>query len=101
MMKKALALTAAASMLVFTAACGGADRPSADELSKAFTADDAVVPVPEDFADCVAEALVDSDISDDTLNAIVEQDADYEGSDDEADTVLEEFTAAQEECVTE
>lgn len=99
-MKKLLAVTAAVSVLAVTAACGGAGRPSADELSAAFTSEDAVVPVPEEYADCVAEALVDSDVSDDTLNAIVEQDEDYEGSEDEADTVLEAFTDAQQDCIS-
>lgn len=101
-MKKLSAILAAMSVLAFTAACGGGDgRPSADELSSAFTADDAVVPVPEEYADCVAEELIDSDVSDDTLNAIVEQDADYEGSDDEASKVIDAFTSAQETCVSD
>lgn len=100
-MKKTIAVAAAATMLVFTAACGGGGRPSADELSKALTSDDSVFGTALDKkqADCAAEKLVDSDLSDDTLQAIVDGDEDYESSDEESDKLTDVYSDLSE-CVT-
>lgn len=100
-MQKLLAFVAATSVLTLTAACGGDGRPSAGELSDALTSEDSVfgTAFPERSADCVAEVLVDSDLSDDTLNAIVEGDEEYEGDSDEQ-AALQGLSGDIAECLT-
>ncbi|RYB94089.1 hypothetical protein EUA93_06840 [Nocardioides oleivorans] len=79
----------AASLMALTllTGCGGdgGGRPSVDELSTAFQDEDNVMNLglTETQADCVAEAFHDSDVSDETLQAIVDNDEDYEGGDDD------------------
>lgn len=59
-------------------ACGGAERPSADELSESLkngkAADVLKLPsaLPDSAVDCIAEELVDSDISDEALANLME-----------------------------
>ena len=56
------------------------DRPSADELANSITSGAATQQfgnIPDDAAQCVAEAFVDSDLSDEALQAMVDQDAGY------------------------
>ncbi|MFD1860937.1 hypothetical protein EHW97_08045 [Aeromicrobium camelliae] len=72
-----------------------------DELSKSLQSEDSVIPVPESAADCFAQVFHDSDLSNETLQAMVDQDEDYEGSkkDEEAldglqDTLIEECSDA-------
>jgi hypothetical protein len=74
--------------------CGLGSRPSEDELADALrdptnarnvsglTTDDATI-------HCLAKALHDSDVSDEGLQAIVDNDADYEGNPDDADAVAD------------
>ena len=104
-MKKTLSAAFIVATLALTSACGGGggggDRATKAEVKTAITSEDSVfgTAIPEESADCVAGVLVDSDISDKTLNAIVESDEDYEGTDadEKALTALtSEFTA----CVT-
>jgi hypothetical protein len=77
-------------------ACGGG-TPSEGDISEQLvdSAD-----IPEDQADCAAEKILDSDLSDDQLNAIAD--------DDESDLDAEEITEVGEvlgtaliECATE
>lgn len=84
-MKKTMGALCAAAVLTLSACGGGADRPSQAEVKKAITSEDSVLgtAIPEAAADCVAKALVDSDLSDKTLNALVEGDEDYKGSDED------------------
>src|SRR5690606_11780773 len=89
--KAAVALSTVA-LLGGLAACGGADRPSKDELADAMTSEDsvfgsAVGSAPDEMVDCMAGVLVDSDISDEALNAIVEGDEDYDASDEDEKAV--------------
>jgi hypothetical protein len=89
-MKKTLTAMFAVAALSLTSACGGGgDRPTQAELKTAITSDDSVFgsSIPESAADCIAGALEKSDISDKTLNAIVEGDKDYKGSDDDQDAL--------------
>lgn len=81
-----LAAGFAVAALSLTSACGGdggGDRPSQSDIKKAITNKDGVFggAIPDEAADCVAKSLVDSKLSDKTLNAIVENDKDYKGSD--------------------
>ena len=79
-------------LAVLTACGGGGGRPSADEVAdalkdkdnpagQAFTAGGAT----DEAIDCIAEALHESDLSDDVLQAIVDGDEDYEGSSEDED----------------
>lgn len=64
---------AIATLALALAACGGGgDRPSASELSDKFQA----VGADEETADCVADVLVNSDISDGALRDFLEADLD-------------------------
>jgi hypothetical protein len=58
---------AAALMLLLTACSGASDRPTSDDLADAIRSGDSGIGVSEDKADCVAQVLVDSDLSDDAL----------------------------------
>lgn len=79
-MTRTLTVAFAVAALSLTSACGGAERPTEKQIEKALTAGDAVIPVPEQFASCFAKVLVDSKLSNETLQAIVKQDKDYEGT---------------------
>lgn len=85
-MKKSLTAALIVATLSLTACGGGGvDRPSKAEVKKSLTSKDSVFgsTIPAEAADCVAGVLVDSDLSDETLNAMVEGDKDYKGSDDD------------------
>lgn len=94
-------VASAALVLTLATACGGGGRPSVDELSEALQSDDNVMGIglEADQADCVAEAFHDSDLSDDTLQAIVDQDEDYEGSDEDRDAMESISTDSMAECM--
>ena len=84
LMKNVAAAGAVVTLLLGLSACGGGDsRPTAKEISAALQSDDAVIPVPEAAADCVAKVFHDSDLSNETLQAMVDQDKDYKGSKDD------------------
>ncbi|MEG9226275.1 hypothetical protein [Aeromicrobium sp. Sec7.5] len=100
-MKKTLATTAAVSMLVLTAACGGGgDRPSADDIADAIKSDDSFSSedATDEQVDCVAKAYADSDLSDEALRALVDGDEDYDAS-DEDEGAVESLTPALAECI--
>lgn len=85
-MKKSMSALFIVAALSLTSACGGGgdDRPTKAEVKKAITGKDSVLgAVPDKAADCVAGALVDSKVSDKALKAIVENDKDFKGSDDD------------------
>lgn len=102
-MKKSMSALFIVVALALTSACGGddgGDRPTKAEVKKAITSEKSVLgAIPEEAADCVAEALVDSKVSDDTLNAIIENDEDYEGSDDD-EKALEGLQTELSKCAT-
>lgn len=70
-------------MAALIGGCGGGDRPSVAEISRALRAggEDSFVPASvklnEEAADCIAEKLEKSGVSDDGLRALVESDLDY------------------------
>ena len=100
-MTKRLAVLAATSILALTAACGGgSDRPSVDEVSEALQKNEAVgSEVPKESADCVAEAFVDSDLSDEALQAIVDGKDDYDAS-SEDEKVVADASEEVGKCLT-
>lgn len=79
---KKTGLTLIALTLAFTTGCGGSDRPSEGEVSKSLSSKSSVLPqaMPKKQADCVSTVLVDSDLSDKTLIALVEKDKKYKGT---------------------
>lgn len=92
-----LPFAAILTTLAFTlSACGGA--PSKDELAEQLVDDAGLT---EEQADCVAEKVLDSDLSDEQLDAL-DNDSDDSGlsADDEAE-VIEVVGTATTECVTE
>lgn len=85
-MKKTLTAALVVAALSLTSACGGGgDRPSKADVKEALTSKDNVfgAKIPSKTADCIADALVDSDVSDKTLQAIVDGDKKYKGSDED------------------
>ncbi|GAA1727750.1 hypothetical protein [Aeromicrobium alkaliterrae] len=100
-MKKFMAV-AAVSLIAFTSACGGG-RPSADDLSSAIQEQGESLGITADVADCIAEKIEASDISDDTLNKIVDGDVDVTGAaavpEDDADA-LNDINDDLAACIT-
>jgi hypothetical protein len=88
-MKKSMSALFIVAALALTSACGGGDdRPTQGEVEKAITSEKSVLgAIPDKAANCVAGVLVDSKVSDDTLNAIVENDEDYKGTDKDKDAL--------------
>lgn len=96
---KRIGLPLAATLLaagLTLSACGGG-TPSKGDLADSLTEN---ADIPEDQADCAAEELLDSDLSDDELNAIADDDKGDLSSDEEAE-VTEVLTAALTKCITE
>jgi hypothetical protein len=101
-MKKIVALF---TLLAVLTACGGGGRPSTDDIAKALkdkgnpagaalstgAADDAI--------DCIAKVLHDSDLSDDTLKALVDGDSDFSGNKDDA-AAITKLAPEFAKCVT-
>lgn len=69
-MKKSLSAVLIVAALSLSGCGGDSDRPSKDELVKGFTAND----LNKKEAECAADALLDSDLSDKALKAVVDED---------------------------
>lgn len=97
---KKFGITLIALGLASTAACGGSSRPSADDLSKALTSKKSVIgtALTKTQADCASKILVDSKVSSETLNALVENNKDYEGSKSEGKKLTTAFSKVATEC---
>ncbi len=92
-MKKLVALF---TMLVVLAACGGGGRPSTDQIADAMKDKDNPLSATASGAtdeqiDCIAEALHDSDLSDEALQALVDGDEDYKADSDDEKAAEEAF----------
>ena len=78
-------------------ACGGA--PSKDDIVDALTEDDAFT---EDQAECIADEILDSDLSDEQLEAFNEESLeDSDLSSEEQAEVTEVIVTATTTCITE
>ena len=84
--------------LLILGGCGAA-RPDLDDLSSALVRPSSIAPTTPEKADCTAQVLLDSDVSDETLAAIVEGDADYSGTTEEQSRLTQALTDAQARCV--
>jgi hypothetical protein len=98
-MKKKLVAVAALAAVSLTA-CGGGGRPSQDEISKAMKEQISKMSggaaLTDDQLDCFAKALEESDLSDDTLNKMVDG---KDGSSDETSQATEVMTSAATDCI--
>ncbi|WP_454295040.1 hypothetical protein [Salana multivorans] len=104
-----LALPLVAVLGLGLAACsgGGEDeqptgRPSATELTEFFAAGSeatGLYPMEQEMAECWGAAFADSDLSDVTLRALIDEDVDYQPEDENELGVLEElYTSTALEC---
>lgn len=93
----ALGATIGITVLLTATACG-VGRPDIDDLTSALKKQDSIVPVTADRAECFAQVLHDSDLSDETLTAIAENDSDYSASSDEQNTLTRAIAQAQTAC---
>ncbi len=97
-----------ASLALVVSACGGGDgRPSQDDIKDSLKDGSSVIgdesgldALPDEALDCIAEALEESDLSDEALNAFVDGDEDYEPSGDDED-VSEDLPAAFADCAAD
>lgn len=101
---KRLAAAAAVVVLTLSACGGGGGRPSVSEIEDAITdsdnpAGEAFSALEDDQITCVAEALEESDLSDEALQALVEGDEDYEGSDEDEQALQDIGTEDVRECI--
>ena len=100
-MNKSLTAVAIVAALSLSACGGGSDRPSKDELSKEFTKKDNAFSTTftKKQADCIAEAIVDSKLSDKAVKALKEQDGDFKPT--KADNKARDAISSDvEKCVT-
>lgn len=86
-MRRLLTAALGAAVLLTTAGCGGGGRPSPDEISaslqqEARTGQDAIVKesIDKQAADCMAQVLHRSTLSDAALRALVDGTKDYDAS---------------------
>jgi predicted small lipoprotein YifL len=100
-MKKTLSAAFVVAALTLTSACGGGgggDRPSADDVA-AQLKKSANGQITDKQADCAAKAIVDSDLSDEAVKAVAENDTDYKPS--KADTEAQgDAATAIGKCIT-
>lgn len=103
MNKRAPKLIASAFLVVTLATACGGGRPSVDEVSQGLEDNAAELlggSMPTDSIDfdCMAEAFVDSDLSDDALQAIVDGDEDFDANDGDTEAASEAAQSATD-CV--
>lgn len=104
-MKTFVTTAFAVAALTLTSACGSGDggdgdRPTTEEISTSLQGSGNALgglPVDEKSAECLADVLESSDLSDESLRALVEGDQDYEGSEKELD-VLQDLIGDIAEC---
>jgi|EndMetStandDraft_8_1072994.scaffolds.fasta_scaffold343940_2 hypothetical protein len=97
------AAVAALTMFTLSGCSGeGEGRPSVDDLSDALSRNDSLFgpSMPGGAVECVAKLFHDSDLSDNALRAILDEDADYDETDEDSDA-LRRITGHQgfAECV--
>jgi hypothetical protein len=91
-MKRMMAASAVLA-LALSACGGGGGRPSTDEIADALRGEDnpfgALASDNDEAIDCIAEALHDSDLSDEALQAIVDNDEDAEAEDGDEEALTD------------
>jgi hypothetical protein len=97
-----LAIVPIAAVAFSLAACGGPSRPSSDDVATGIqqvfegTAQEAAIT--DDVASCFADALVDSDLSNETLTYIANGE-DKQKNQEEKDLTTQILQDAQAECL--
>lgn len=90
-----------AALAFSLAACGGSARPTTDQVADGIQQvyEDQGLPdaISDDAATCFAEALVDSDLSDETLGYIADGE-DKQKNEEEKAMTTQILTDKQEEC---
>ncbi|MEN0025045.1 hypothetical protein RAC69_13050 [Microbacterium sp. LS_15] len=90
-----------AALAFSLAACGGPSRPSADDVAdgiqKVYTDMGMGDAMTDDVAQCFAEKLVDSDLSNETLNYIANGE-DKQSSEEDKDLTTKILTDNIQEC---
>lgn len=104
-MKRTVGAALIVAIVALTGACGAGgsgDRPTKSEVSKALSSKDSMfgTTIPDAAVDCVAGVLVDSNLSDKGLKAIVDGDKSATGDKDD-ERALQDMTAQFGECVTQ
>ncbi len=84
--------------------CSGSDRPDVEEVADALA--DGPLPAETrgsaDFRECVAQRLVDSDMSDEWLAVFVGlSDEPYQPTGEDSRVMQDAFVGAQQECMLE
>jgi hypothetical protein len=102
-MKQKLVALSAVLVIALSACGGGGDgggRPSTDEIADALKSNEEFSSMAsgasDEVVDCLAQAFHDSELSDDALNALVDGDEDFDGSDEDREAVsgmTEDLTA--------
>ncbi|MCM3781310.1 hypothetical protein [Microbacterium hydrocarbonoxydans] len=91
-----------AALAFSLAACGGPSRPSVDDVAegigKVFEEQGLGDQIDDDASQCFAEYLVDSDLSDETLNYLASGE-DRQANQDDKDLTQKIITDHLEECV--
>lgn len=97
------------ALLVAVTACGGASRPSTDEIAKAIKSGESVMgslpsslpdDVMDDVVNCIATALYESEVSNEALVAFIEGDKEFEGSEGDQEAI-DSVTSKLSECAKE
>ena len=104
MKTKRFLATLAVAALATTTLAGCGSRPDTDEIKEAILASSSSEDFSEDYAECTAQVFSESDISDEGLELIVEdEDADPDdlSSEDREVFESEEFQNAFTDCVDE
>lgn len=105
-MKRLAAASAVLALALSACGGGGGGRPSAGEIEDALNDSDnpagaqVADTLTEEQISCVAEAFEASDLSDDALNALVDGDEDFEGSDEDEAALQDILTEDLTECAT-
>lgn len=93
-----------AALALSLAACGGSSRPSADDVAdgiqKVYEDQGLGEVMTDDVASCFAEALVDSDLSNETLTYIAGGE-DKQKNEEEKAMTTQIFQDRQEECLAQ
>ena len=90
-------VSTAAVLAVALSACGGGGRPSQDDVAKAIKdqVGSSSSALTDKVIDCIAKEVVDSDLSDDTLNKLLDND---KGSGKELSDVTDVMAKATTTC---
>lgn len=105
MKKRSLFLALPMVAALALSACGGggdAGRPTADELQKVMAdqlGDLGGAEIPEDQLACIAQGFVDSDISDEVLRKMVDEE-NYTPTADEQSAITDASTTIATDCIT-